>query len=156
MLKLSLTRRFWKIFSTTWLWKNIFDHYIHYITIIFYQLGNLEAFTQIRCTIIMPLMWDNVTDQVTGMALKEFFFSNFYISMNMIFECCYLFFGWEIGDPLSTYATGGMEWESSKMCTGAYRERGVEELVIRYVHTKWIASNKFCGIFFVHWFGQVH
>ena len=25
----------------------------------------------------MPLMWDNVTDQVTGMALKEFFFFEF-------------------------------------------------------------------------------
>ena len=42
------------------------------------------------------------------------------------------------------------------MCTGAYMERGVEKLVIRYVRTKWIAPNKFREIFFVHWFGQVH
>ena len=42
------------------------------------------------------------------------------------------------------------------MCTGAHRGRGVEKLVIRYVRTKWIAPNKFCGIFFVLWFGQVH
>ena len=41
---------------------------------------------------------------------KEFFFfSNVYISVNTIFECCYLFFSWEIGHLLSTCATGGME-----------------------------------------------
>ena len=40
------------------------------------------------------------------------------------------------GNPLSTYATGGMEKGSSKMCTGAYRRKGVEKLVIRYVRTK--------------------
>ena len=32
-------------------------------------------------------------------------------SGNMIFECSYLFSGWEIGHPLSTCATGGMEGE---------------------------------------------
>ena len=32
----------------------------------------------------------------------------------------------------------------------------VEEFVIRYVYTKWKAPNKFCGIFFVHWFGHIH
>ena len=42
------------------------------------------------------------------------------------------------------------------MCTGAHRGREVEKLVIRYVRNKWIAPNKFCGIFFVLWFGQVH
>ena len=52
-------------------------------------------------------------------------------------------------------AIGGMEGESSKISTGAYRGRGAEKLVIRYVRTKWIAPIKFCGIFFVHWFGQV-
>ena len=36
-----LNIRFWKIFSTIWHWKNIFD---------------------LKCTIIMPLMWDNVTE----------------------------------------------------------------------------------------------
>ena len=41
--------------------------------------------------------------------LKNLFFSNDYISVNTIFECCYLFFGWEIGHPLSTCATEGME-----------------------------------------------
>ena len=41
---------------------------------------------------------------------KEYIlFSNVYISVNMIFECCYLFFGWEIYHPLSTCATEGME-----------------------------------------------
>ena len=41
---------------------------------------------------------------------KEYiFFSNVYISVNTIFEGCYLFFGWEIGHPLSTCVTEGME-----------------------------------------------
>ena len=37
------------------------------------------------------------------------FFSNVYISVNTIFECSYLSFGWEIGHPLSMYVTRGME-----------------------------------------------
>ena len=32
----------------------------------------------------------------------------------------------------------------------------VKKLVIRYVRTKWMASNKCCGKFFVHWSGKVH
>ena len=32
---------------------------------------------------------------------------------------------------------------------------GVEKSLIRYVRTKWMAPNKCCGIFFVHWFSQV-
>ena len=31
--------------------------------------------------------------------VKNFFFSNVYISVNTIFESSYLFFGWEIGHP---------------------------------------------------------
>ena len=34
--------------------------------------------------------------------------------------------------------------------------KGVEKSVIRYVITKWMASIKFRGRFFVHWFGKVH
>ena len=57
----------------------------------------------------------------TDMALKWIVFSNVYISVNAMFECCYLFFGWKIGHLLNTYATGEME-EGSKICTGTYRE----------------------------------
>ena len=42
------------------------------------------------------------------------------------------------------------------MCAGAYRGRGVEKLVIRYVRTKSMAPKKLCAKFFVHWFGQVY
>ena len=77
--------------------------------------------------------------------------------MNTIFECYYVFLGWEIGHLLSTYATGGIRgvgeewrWRSSDISTGAYRGKGVERLVIRYVRTKWIVPNKFCETFFVH------
>ena len=38
---------------------------------------------------------------------KKFSFSNIYISVNTIFECLYMFFGWERGHQLSTYATAG-------------------------------------------------
>ena len=41
------------------------------------------------------------------------------------------------------------------MCTGAYKRRGVEKLVIKNARTKWMTPNKCCGMFFVHWFGQV-
>ena len=27
---------------------------------------------------------------------------------------------------------------------------------LRYVRAKWMAPNKFCGIFFVYWSGQLH
>ena len=41
---------------------------------------------------------------------KEYIlFSNVYISVNTIFEYCYLFSCWEIGHSLSTCATEGME-----------------------------------------------
>ena len=42
------------------------------------------------------------------------FFSNVYISVNTIFECSYLSFAWEIGYPLSTYVTRGMEVDHPK------------------------------------------
>ena len=55
----------------------------------------------------------------------------------MFSKCSYLSFGKEIGHPLSTYATGGLEgWGSSKMFTGAYRERGVSRLMCTYVITR--------------------
>ena len=57
--------------------------------------------------------------------VKEFILSNVYISVNTIFECLYMFFGWERGHQLNTYTTGGgMEERSSKIRTTAYRGRG--------------------------------
>ena len=44
------------------------------------------------------------------------FFSNVYISVNTIFECSYLSFGWEIGHPLSRYVTRGMEGVIQNVC----------------------------------------
>ena len=73
---------------------------------------------------------------------KCLYFSEYNIWMFLVFR-------WEISDPLSTYATG-------KMCTGAYRMKAVEKLVIRYVLTKWMAPSKYRGICFVHGFGQVY
>ena len=40
---------------------------------------------------------------------KKFIFSNVYISVNTIFQCSYMFLGWERGHQLSRYAAvGGM------------------------------------------------
>ena len=33
---------------------------------------------------------------------------------------------------------------------------GVEKSILRYVRIKWMVQNKYCGIFFVHWFDQAH
>ena len=61
---------------------------------------------------------------------KEFCFSNVYISVNTIFECSYLPFGWETGHPLGMCVTRGME--RSKMCIAAYRDRGGSRLLCTY------------------------
>ena len=66
-----------------------------------------------------------------------------------------LAFGREIGHPLSTYTTSGMEGVTQNVYSHVLGE-GVERSVMRYVRTKWMAPSKCCGIFFVHWFGQVH
>ena len=42
------------------------------------------------------------------------FFLNVYISVNTIFECSYLSFGWEIGHSLGMYVTRGMEGSHPK------------------------------------------
>ena len=75
-------------------------------------------------------------------------FSNVYISVNTIFKCLYMFFGWEKGHQLSTYATiEGMGW-SSKMQTAVYRESGCHALSVP-THLHYIFScfwKHFCLI----------
>ena len=89
-----------------------------------------------------------------------FFVRNFFFFWMFIFQwirysnALACIFGWEIGHPLSTYATGGME--GGHMCTGAYWGWGVQKSLITYVRTIWMAQTKCCGVFFVNWFGQVH
>ena len=39
--------------------------------------------------------------------IKKFTFSNVHISVNTIFKCIYMFFGWERSHQLNRYATGG-------------------------------------------------
>ena len=42
------------------------------------------------------------------------------------------------------------------MCVQREGSWKIGHKILRYTRTKWIAPNKFCEIFFVHWFGQVH
>ena len=79
---------------------------------------------------LILLPWMFISSYTTIYFFVKNFFSNVYISVNTIFECSYLSFGWEIGHPLSMYVTRGMKW--SKMCTGAYRGRGVSRLMCTY------------------------
>ena len=70
--------------------------------------------------------WDQVQYLWTGMALGEFFFFEcLYFSEHNI-RICYLFFGWEIGHPLSTYTTGGMEGGHPKCVQVRTGGRGVK------------------------------
>ena len=49
---------------------------------------------------------------------------------------------------MRTYAYKGEGWGGGGV--------GVEKSVLRYVRAKWMALNICCGIFFEHWYGQVH
>ena len=92
----------------------------------------------------------------TGKALEEFiFFECLYFSQYDTRMLLFVFF-WLRNRPSIKYVRYGNGGEKSKMCTGAYRARGVKKSVIRYVLTKWMAPSKVCGIFVMKWFGQVH
>ena len=57
---------------------------------------------------LMLLSWMLISSYTTiRFIVKRFIFLNVYISVNTIFECLSMFFGWEWGHQLSTYATGG-------------------------------------------------
>ena len=53
--------------------------------------------------------------------VKKFICSNVYISVNTIFECLYVFFGWEGGHQLSTYPTGGGMGEGHPKCVQLHK-----------------------------------
>ena len=88
------------------------------------------------------LSWMFITSYNTIYFFVNKLFWNVYISVNSIFKCNYLSFGWEIGHPLSTYATGGMVHR----CTGAYRGRGVSRLMFNYALT--LSVFTFYGVLF--------
>ena len=61
--------------------------------------------------------------------IKKFIFSNVYISANTIFECIFMFFGWERGHQLREIG-----W-SSKMREAAYRRKDCHASCVRtHVH----------------------
>ena len=59
--------------------------------------------------------------------VKKFIFPNVYISVNKIFECLYLFFGWERGHQLSTCATAG-GWRVIQNVYSCVQGEGVSRL----------------------------
>ena len=64
--------------------------------------------------------------------VNKFIFLNIHISVNAVLKCFYMFFGWERGHQLSTYATGGRNGGgTSKMCTVAYRGEGCHLSCVR-------------------------
>ena len=104
-------------------------------------------------------MWDKVTE------IKRNIFGRVWLLKNLfLFECLYfseydiwiLFIFWLRNRPSIKYVRKcGNGGGSSKTWRCAYRGRGVEKSVIRYVRTKWMNPDKFRGIFFVHWFCEV-
>ena len=82
--------------------------------------------------------------------LNKFIFLNVYISVNTIFECFYMFFGWERGHPLSAYATSGcMKW-SPEIRTAAHKgsERGCyAECVLTPLHYLFPCCCCCCWVF---------
>ena len=55
---------------------------------------------------LMLLSWMFILSYTTiYFFVKNFTFSNVYISVNTMFQCFYMFFGWERSHELSTYAT---------------------------------------------------
>ena len=55
-----------------------------------------------------------------------------------------------------TYVKEGLLQMRTCEYKGKEGEMGVEKLVIKCVRAKGMVANKCCGIFFVHWSGQVH
>ena len=79
---------------------------------------------------LMLLSWFFISSYTTiYFFVKKFIFSNVCISVNTIFESFYMFFGWERGHQLSTYATIGEI--GYKMRTAAYRGRGCHVFRVR-------------------------
>ena len=79
---------------------------------------------------------------------KEFFFK-VYISVNTIFEWSYSSFGWEIGHPLSTHITRGMEEGPPKCVQVRLREEGYHVSCVRthlYCLFSWFCFMVFCFI----------
>ena len=49
--------------------------------------------------------------------IKKLIFFNVYVLVNTVFECRYMFFGWDRGSQLSTYATGRGRTVIQNACT---------------------------------------
>ena len=74
---------------------------------------------------LMLVSWMFVSPYTTTyFSVKKFIFSNVYISVNTVFECLYMVFGWERGHQLCTYAAVEGMGGSFKLCTVADRVMG--------------------------------
>ena len=96
-------------------------------------------------------MWDNMTgsgeislDLHYHLCACKYIFSNVYISVNTIFECSYLFLGWEIGHLLNTYTTGGMHGAHQECAQGRTGGEGYHTSYVR-THLHYLFSC-FCLI----------
>ena len=81
------------------------------------------------------LSWMFISSYTTiYFSVKKFILWNVFISVNTIFECSYLFFGWERANQLSTYATGGGMFDHPK-CVQLGIGAGVSRLMCTYALT---------------------
>ena len=78
---------------------------------------------------LILLPWMFISSYTTIYFFVKNCFWNVYISVNKIFECSYLVFGWQTGHPLSTYATERMEESHPKCVQLSTRGKRVSHLV---------------------------
>ena len=83
--------------------------------------------------------------------IKNFFFK--YLCFSQYDIRMFLFVFWLRNRPSLKYVRN---WGNGGAHPNCVQGEGVEKTVIRYVRTKWIAPSKCYGIFFVHWFDQIH
>ena len=75
----------------------------------------------------------------------KYFFSNVHNSLNTVFECSYLSFGWEIGHPLSMHVTMGMEGGHQKHLQMRIGEEGYHASCARmHLHVRTYLFSCFC------------
>ena len=101
---------------------------------------------------LMLLSWMFILSYTTiYFFVKKFIFSDVYISVNTIFECFYMFFGWEVSHQLSLLTTSGGMKGHPKCIQPLTGGGGVTPHVFERTYTvsfHFLAGFLSCGILF--------